>query len=64
MDEYAKYFYQRIGNQRAYFGDVTKRKNLRQDLKCRSFDWYLKNVYPQLEVPDKNIASGKVSQMK
>lgn len=30
------------------YGDITVRKNLRQKLKCKSFQWYIDNVYPTL----------------
>lgn len=33
------------------YGDVTSRIELRKQLKCKSFDWYMKNVYPELGPP-------------
>ncbi|KAJ0176763.1 hypothetical protein K1T71_007942 [Dendrolimus kikuchii] len=42
------------------FGDVSERIELRKNLKCQSFEWYLNTVYPWLELPEKYVASGKV----
>ena len=43
------------------YGDVTGRKELRKRLNCKSFDWYLKNIFPELFIPGDAIASGEVS---
>ena len=32
-------------------GDLTERRRLRESMKCHSFDWFLTNVYPELQLP-------------
>ncbi|KAK3908178.1 Putative polypeptide N-acetylgalactosaminyltransferase 9 [Frankliniella fusca] len=63
MDDYAKYYYQRIGKDLGDYGDVTMRKDLRKRLGCKSFKWYLDNIYPELFVPGEAVASGEVRNM-
>ena len=41
------------------YGDVSERKQLRKDLQCKSFEWYLNTIYPDLQIPD-YLASGEV----
>lgn len=36
------------------FGDISKRLELRTRLQCKSFSWYLKNIYPEVFMPDLN----------
>lgn len=63
LDEYAKYYYQRIGNDKGDYGDVSERKQLRENLGCKSFRWYLDNIFPELFIPGEAVASGEVRNM-
>lgn len=63
LDEYGKYYYLRRGSDKGDFGDISDRVKLRKDLKCKSFKWYLDNVYPEMMIPD-NYAEGWVKNKK
>ncbi|KAH8284509.1 hypothetical protein KR018_002448 [Drosophila ironensis] len=63
MDEYAKYYYHRIGNDKGDWGNVTDRKELRKNLNCKSFKWYLANVYPELFIPGDSVAHGEIRNL-
>ncbi|XP_062857267.1 polypeptide N-acetylgalactosaminyltransferase 14 isoform X2 [Trichomycterus rosablanca] len=64
MDEYKLYFYSaRPAARGKSYGDIRGRQELRKRLKCKSFQWYLDNVYPELKVPDdSNAKSGVIQQ--
>ena len=42
------------------YGDVSERKQLRKDLKCQSFQWYIDNVFPEIVIPPKAVFIGEV----
>ncbi|KAL4222141.1 polypeptide N-acetylgalactosaminyltransferase [Mactra antiquata] len=62
LDDYKKYYYERIGYQLGDFGNVTERKELRKSLQCQSFQWYIDNVYPEIEIPPKSLFTGEIRQ--
>ncbi|KAF1740927.1 hypothetical protein MXB_5716 [Myxobolus squamalis] len=53
MDDYKNIVYERIGVKKYIpaAGNLESRMKLRQNLKCHSFEWYLKNVATHIRVP-------------
>ncbi|VDK17304.1 unnamed protein product [Anisakis simplex] len=70
MDEYKDHLYKRrIGMREEDEGDLTKQKGIRERLKCKSFDWFMKEIafdqdkyYPAVEPPD--TANGELRNVK
>ncbi|XP_013382243.1 polypeptide N-acetylgalactosaminyltransferase 5 [Lingula anatina] len=60
MDDYKNYYYERFNHVLGDYGDVTSRKELRKRLQCKSFDWYVKNIFPDLFIPGEAVASGEI----
>ncbi|CAC5420915.1 GALNT [Mytilus coruscus] len=62
LDEYKQYYYDKIGIQTLpEYGNITSRIELRKKLKCKSFEWFLKNVYPEMWVPGESLAYGQIA---
>ncbi|KAK6622122.1 hypothetical protein RUM44_001929 [Polyplax serrata] len=52
MDDYKEFFYkQHPDAKNVPYGDISDRLELRRDLHCHSFEWYLQNIYPELILP-------------
>ena len=64
MDDYKKFvFVKRLDLKTVDHGDLTPRLELRKRLKCKSFKWYLDNIYPEQQIPGANyLAYGEVSE--
>ncbi|XP_059086114.1 putative polypeptide N-acetylgalactosaminyltransferase 9 isoform X1 [Tigriopus californicus] len=63
LDDYKKYYYDRIGHDLGDFGDVSSRTKLRNDLQCKTFKWYLDNIYPELFIPGEAVANGEIRSL-
>ncbi|KAJ6651712.1 hypothetical protein lerEdw1_020690 [Lerista edwardsae] len=64
MDDFKSHVYMAwnipMTNPGVDFGDVSERIALRQRLQCRSFKWYLENVYPEMRIYNNTITYGEV----
>lgn len=60
LDDFKSYYYERLQNQLGDYGDVSARKQLRKNLQCKSFAWYLENVFPEQFIPGESMYYGEI----
>ncbi|KAK6166827.1 hypothetical protein SNE40_023442 [Patella caerulea] len=60
LDQYKEFFFSVARIQPDGIGDITPQKQLRKDLKCKTFDWYIRNVYPELYIPGMGEKFGEI----
>ena len=54
LDEYKDFYYAvRPAHRLLGTGDISSRLALRKKLQCKPFSWYLKNVYPDMIIPNR-----------
>lgn len=65
MDEWRDFYYaMNPGARNVPVGDISSRRNLREKLQCKSFRWYLENVYPESQMPLDYYYLGDIRNME
>ncbi|XP_046332991.2 polypeptide N-acetylgalactosaminyltransferase 5-like [Haliotis rufescens] len=63
LDEYKWFHFKSNPFSPSDFGDITGAKELRSKLKCKHFDWYLENIYPELFISGSGDHFGQISHV-
>ncbi|KPJ06387.1 Polypeptide N-acetylgalactosaminyltransferase 35A [Papilio machaon] len=64
MDEYVKKVIEvNPSAANVEIGDISERKALRQRLKCKTFRWYLENIYPELDTGEESILRKRMAAL-
>nr|CAH8823287.1 unnamed protein product [Trichobilharzia regenti] len=65
LDQYSRFYFMMNPSALAVdFGNITERKELRRRLDCKSFRWYLENIYPESPVPIDVLRLGEIRHTK
>uniref|UniRef100_UPI00398E9494 polypeptide N-acetylgalactosaminyltransferase 16 isoform X1 n=1 Tax=Pristiophorus japonicus TaxID=55135 RepID=UPI00398E9494 len=65
MDDYKQYYYEaRPSAVGKAYGNIADRVQLRRKLLCKSFQWYLENIYPELRIPEKEVPETVVMRQR
>lgn len=65
MDNYKRFYFAAVpAAKKVHAGNLQDRFKLKRELNCKSFEWFLNNVYPNLRVPDSQaVAFGAIKHI-